>query len=407
MPRPRLDGTPAAEPNRRRLTDVFLNSLKPRERPFAVWDSKQKGLAVSVQPSGSKSWKVVYHHHGRPRWYTIGSASAIGLADARKLASRVMFAVAEGKDPQAERKAARSAGTFEELATRYVEEYAKKNNRSWRQADSLVRSNVLPRWAKLRAGDITKADVKAMFSRIAAPITANQTLAATSAIFSWALREEVGQITVNPCALVERNPTRERERVLSDSEVPLFWEAFAGAGLLRATALRLILLTGQRPGEVCHMRREHISDGWWTLPGAPVKALAWPGTKNGDSHRVWLSEPVRDLIDDLDTTSGPVFPKVRKLAEDMRAICRQLGVAEKVTPHDLRRTFCSRVTGLGFGRDAMNRVTNHKEGGIADTYDRHQYATENQKVMESVAGAIMSLVDGGAKRNVVQGKFKR
>ena len=50
----------------------------------------------------------------------------------------------------------------------------------------------------------------------------------------------------------------------------------------------MILLTGQRPGEVTHMRREHIEDGWWTLPGAPVPALGWPGTKNGETHRVWL-----------------------------------------------------------------------------------------------------------------------
>ena len=34
------------------------------------------------------------------------------------------------------------------------------------------------------------------------------------------------------------------------------------------------------------MRREYIEDGWWTLPGAPVPALRWPGTKNGETHRV-------------------------------------------------------------------------------------------------------------------------
>ena len=60
-----------------------------------------------------------------------------------------------------------------------------------------------------------------------------------------------------------------------------------------------------------------------------------------------------------------------RMQRDMRSICTRLGVGEKVTPHDLRRTFCSKVTALGFGREAMNRVTNHKEGGIADVYDRH------------------------------------
>ena len=43
----------------------------------------------------------------------------------------------------------------------------------------------------------------------------------------------------------------------------------------------------------------------------------------------------------------------------------------------------------------MNRVTNHREGGIASVYDRHHYADENKRVMEAVATKIMSLVEGG------------
>ena len=77
----------------------------------------------------------------------------------------------------------------------------------------------------------------------------------------------------------------------------------------------------------------------------------------------------------------------------MHSICTRLGVGEKVTPHDLRRTFCSKVTALGFGREAMNRVTNHKEGGIADVYDRHRYAEENKKIMETVAQHLVMIVE--------------
>ena len=85
----------------------------------------------------------------------------------------------------------------------------------------------------------------------------------------------------------------------------VFWSAFDDAGLIAGTALKLILLTGQRPGEVAHMRREHIKDGWWEMPGAPDAASKWRGTKNGESHRVWLSAPVQELLaaleDDRDT----------------------------------------------------------------------------------------------------------
>ena len=126
MPRPRKDGTPAAAPNKRKLNDLFVKRLAPTDRPYLVWDDYQRGLAVNVQPTGRKTFKCIYPFHGRPRWYSLGPADAIGLADARKLASRIMFQVAEGKDPAAERKAARSKGTFEELAARYVKDYAQE-----------------------------------------------------------------------------------------------------------------------------------------------------------------------------------------------------------------------------------------------------------------------------------------
>ena len=275
MARPRRDGTPAREVNRRKLTDLFVSSRKAQERPELIWDLKQPGLALSVRPTGKKAWKVIYRFHGRPRWLHLGDARAIGLADARRLAARVMLDVAEGKDPGAERRAERLTGTFTELASQYVELHAKKHNKSWRQAEALVRRHLLPRWGKLKATAITRADVRAVMIRIDAPIVANQTLAAASAIFSWAIKQEI--LTVNPCKLVDRNPTTDRERVLSDEEVRLLWEKLD-------PALKLILLTGQRPGEVAAMQREHIVDGWWQMPGKPQGA--WPGTKNGRDHRV-------------------------------------------------------------------------------------------------------------------------
>ena len=81
----------------------------------------------------------------------------------------------------------------------------------------------------------------------------------------------------------------------------------------------------------------------------------------------------------------------------MREICKKLGV-ERATPHDLRRTHGSTITALGFGRDAMNRIQNHKEGGIASVYDRHGYADENKRIMEAVAAKIMALATGQAGR---------
>jgi integrase len=388
MPRSRRDGTPArGVPNKRRLSEAFIKTVREDpDRVVVYWDTLQRGLALSVQPSGHRAWKCVYSLRGRgARWYHLGDARAIALADARRLAGKTMVAVAEGADPHVDRLALRGRGSFEQVARRYVEEHAKRKNRSWQQADALVRKHLLPRWAKLDIGSIRRADVKGAITAIAAPVLANQVLAAASPIFSWAVRQEI--ITANPCSGVDRNNTTSRERVLSDAEIAAFWPHLSAP-------LKMVLLTGQRPGEVAHLHREHVvDDRWWTMPGGPDHRTSWPGTKNAQSHRVWLSEPVRDLLPDAPMRRG-------RMQQDMRDICARLGVREKVTPHDLRRTFCSKVTALGFGRDAMNRVTNHKEGGIADVYDRHQYQEENKTIMETVARHIAGIAEGHG--NVVE-----
>jgi integrase len=389
MPRPRRDGTPARrEPNKRKLSDAFVKTVEADpDRAVVYWDTLQRGLALRVQPSGHTAWKCVYTIRRRgPRWYHIGDARALSLADARRLASKIMYQVAEGGDPHADRLALRGRGSFEQVAQRYLEEHAKKKNKSWKQADALVRKHLLPRWAKMDIGSIRRADVKAAIAAIAAPVLANQVLAAASPIFSWAVRQEL--IAANPCSGVERNDTTSRERVLSDSEIAAFWPHLS-------TPLKMILLTGQRPGEVAHFHREHlVDDRWWDMPGTPDPRTSWPGTKNSQSHRVWLSEPVRKLLPDV------IAVPTGRMQRDMHAICAQLEVREKVTPHDLRRTFCSKVTALSFGRDAMNRVTNHKEGGIADVYDRHRYQDENKRIMETVARHIVTIAEG--RGNVVE-----
>jgi integrase len=398
---------------KRRLTELAVRKLKPARQAYMIWDVLQRGLAIRVQPSGSRAWKCIYSRHGRPRWLHLGDASAIGLADARTLAAEAMLAVARGKDPAAEKRAERGAGTFADLAATYVERYAKKRNKSWAQSDYLVRRYLLPRWGKLQASTITRGDVRTLLAKIEAPVLANQVLAAASAIFGWAVKQEI--IGGNPCRGIERNDTRSRERILSDSEVPKFWHAFDDAGLIISTALKMILLAGQRPGEIAHMRHEHVVDGWWQMPGEPVPALGWPGTKNGESHRIWLPAPVRTLVEELTddgATTGFVFPAARGrraiwgLDAAMRAACKKLGV-ERATPHDLRRTHGSTITALGFGRDAMNRIQNHKEGGIASVYDRHGYADETKRIMEAVATRIMMLVEGQADEKVVPMPVRR
>jgi len=110
-----------------------------------------------------------------------------------------------------------------------------------------------------------------------------------------------------------------------------------------------------------------------------------------------LPEPAQALLAERKASGFVLGKAVDKLDPVMRAICRELGITEKVTPHDLRTTHGTKITALGFGREAMNRIQNHREGGIADVYDQHKYAEENTRVMEAVAARLMAVIEGRSK----------
>jgi integrase len=302
-----------------RLMPLTVSRLAPKAKAYLVWDANMRGMAVRIQPTGHRSYVLVYRYRNKPRWYHIGATDQIGLAEARKLAAELMLRVLKGEDPQTDKQAKRGNGTFAELATRYLEEHAKRKNKSWQQADKLVRRNLLPTWGRLDANSISRSDVRAIMGKMSdAPVTANQTLAAASAIFAWAIRQEL--LADNPCRGIERNATVSRERVLSDGEVPRFWQAFSEAGVAGA-ALKVLLLLGQRPGEVTRMRFDQIDDnGWWTLPGAPDAATGWPGTKNSQSHRIWLPRAVREIIEGLNVGDPFVFGQPLNVTRPMQDI---------------------------------------------------------------------------------------
>jgi integrase len=385
MPRPSRDGRPARWTDHRRLTDRIIRSFTPElGRRVFYWDEFQRGLGLVIHPSGRKTFKLVYRHGGRPRWYNLGDAS-IGVAGARKLAAGILLQVAAGRDPAAERLADRRAGTFGELAARYVAEWSRKRNRSWKQADALVRKHLLPRWGHVRAREITRADVRAAVGRIERPILANQVLAAASAIFTWGVNQEV--VPFNPCRGVEANPTTSRARVLSDGEIKTLWPRLD-------PALKLILFTGQRPGEVHAMRREDVRDGWWCLPGAP--SAGWPGVKNKRDHRVPLSEPALALVDDH--IAGRSRRRSRAL---LLRLCADHGL-EPVRPHDLRRTFATIVAKLKFGRQAVSRLLNHSDDSVTSVYDRYSYSDEDKRIVDAIARHVERAAAGGEADNVVR-----
>src|SRR5262249_40178394 len=120
-----------------KLTAKTVRSIKPTPGKRAEhFDDVVRGLALRVTERGAKSWVLLYRHRGRPRRLTLGPLSdVLGLADARDKARDALEAIRDGKDPAAEKKDARTAETIADLVTDYIEKYAKRQKRSWREDD--------------------------------------------------------------------------------------------------------------------------------------------------------------------------------------------------------------------------------------------------------------------------------
>jgi hypothetical protein len=300
------------KPNKVKFSDAFVRNLCAGEKPYIIWDTHQKGFCIRVQPSGSRVYKLSYNLCNRTRWFTIGGADAIALSDARRIAAELMLQVIRGGDPQAERRAKRGTGTFSELAERYLEEHAKRKNKSWPQGAALIAKHLTPKWAKLAANSITRSDVKAALSRITNDSVAKQTLAAVSAVFSWAVKEEIAGVTANPCTGITYEKARSRERILSNSEVKMFWDAFDCAGLIAGSALKVILL-GPNNG--------------WAPPHGTCPAVHrgdCRGTSSLQSRASWYEAEVDRIAGEIALRSPePDAAKAQDYFERALAVARQ------------------------------------------------------------------------------------
>ena len=369
-----------------KMTVRAVDAIRPpRSGQVDYWDADTPGFGLRVSAGGRMSWVVMYRHGDVKRRLTLGNYPALSVAEGRAKARRALHTVQyQGADPAADKKANRAAETFGEMVQEYLERYAKREKRSWRKDLQILEKDVLPRFGKRKAKDITRRDIIAMLDDIVergAPIQANRTLEVVRKLFNWAIGRDILQ--VNACHRVPKPSSENRsDRVLNEAEIRVVWKATDTEAPLTAAAFKLRLLTAQRGAEVLAMRWDQILDGWWTIPAEVAK--------NGLAHRVPLSPQAQSLLDairPLSADTGWVFPgaedtrhrvAVHKAHNRIRDRC---GVS--FVPHDLRRTAASHMTGMGISRLVVSKLLNHVESGVTAVYDRHSYDQEKRAALEA------------------------
>jgi integrase len=382
--------------SRIKMTVRAVNAIRPpRSGQADYWDAGTPGFGLRVSAAGRMSWVVMYRHGDVKRRLTLGNYPALSLAEARAKARGALHTVQyQGADPAADKKANRAAETFGEMVQQYLERYAKREKRSWRKDLQILEKDVLPRFGKRKAKDITRRDVVAMLDDIVergAPIQANRTLEVVRKLFNWAISRDILQI--NPCHRLPKPSSENRsDRVLNEAEIRAVWKAIKAEAPLTAAVFKLRLLTAQRGAEVLAMRWDQISDGWWTIPAEVAK--------NGLAHRVPLAPQAQLLLDAIRPLSGDtgwIFPgaggdrrhrvAVHKAHNRIR---NRSGVS--FVPHDLRRTAASHMTGMGISRLVVSKLLNHIERGVTAVYDRHSYDQEKRAALEAWGSRLERII---------------
>lgn len=384
------------------LTAISITALKPKKTRYEKPDAGARGLSVVVHPSGRKRFVVRYRFNGVQKKLTL--QGGIELSVARKLCADAMHEVAQGRDPSEVRKtakqkaAAAQADTVDQLWQLYLDRHLKKN-RAWEQADHLFRKNVLEVWSGKVVHDIKRRDVIDLVERIAerAPVLANRVHSAMTTFFNFLTARDI--IAVSPCSGVKR-PSKEtpRDRALDDDEIVALWKAADAAGP-HAAIVRLLLLTGERWGEVAGMKWSELDrkGGTWALP--PER------TKNKRRHVVPLPPQAWAIIEAMPRIgdSDLVFTSDGKpLGGGKWAKQKIDAVMKPATPwvfHDIRRSVATGMQRIGVAMHVIGKALNHVSGtfgGIVSVYQTHSYAAEVQVALQKWADHIGQLLTGEA-----------
>jgi integrase len=381
-----------------------------------LWDDEAPGLGCRVQ-SGKRTWIVRYRVGGVSRQKSM--PGTLPLRQARVRAAEIRTGASGGMDIVAAGRAAavaarRQADTararsLAPLVDRYLADAAKRlRPGSLRMAKLYLRTH----WRALHdrpADELGQREIVSVLEPYAGRATSAQMLRHLSACLSWGM--ERGLLERN-AALGVKAPVQlvARERVLGDGEVRAVWaatEAAAPAGGDGAwrdfcSIVRLLLLLGQRRGEVGGMTRSEIDlqRGLWRLAGER--------TKNGKPHDVPLPRQAVSILQGHDAEGRTHLFGRRDRGFVAWDRCKaKLDTALRLTRwtlHDLRRTCVTGMSEAGIAPHVVEAVVNHvsgHKGGVAGIYNRAKHAPEKKAALQRWADHVEQVVAGDRVSNVV------
>jgi integrase len=410
---------------RRSLTDRMVRTLLATDGRKEVGDAGCRGLSIRCTAAGVKTWSYAYKLNGKMRRITLGEYPSMGLGEARTQADGLRKQRSLGKDPRALQDAERAAQaqktfTFAELCDLYIEHVKASGKISWKTDEGYLK-RPKAKFGKRPAVSITKRELVDFFQAIAltSKSSANRTQSTVRTMWGWAADRD--HIPMNFLAGIKKvgGKEAEKDRVLTADELRAFLAALDDIEVEATETVRMalkgILLTAQRPGEVAGMMLSELHDLDGTAPHWIIPRLR---TKNKKTeHTVPLSPAaVRLILEALEASKEyakgkndrPVFASrfegvttlarhslsqaVRRIVDDKKNKTK----LAKFTPHDLRRTAATLAQSLRVPRDYVKALLNHRDDDVTAIYARWHMFDEKREAMMAIEAAVLPLMSAPA-----------
>lgn len=398
------------------LTDLAIRRSKPKDKPYTLNDGN--GLSLLIEPNGSKGWRLRYRFAGKAKLMSLGTYPNIALADARTARDEAKKLIAGGIDPAEVRKAkkreieSRFGNTFEGIAREWYEKRFDRWSPSY--AEEMIETfekDVFPYIGSRPIAEIKPMELLAVLSVLndrGATEKLRKVRQRCGEVFRYAVI--TGRAEYNPAPdLVSAFAPHKKEHYafLKTDELPEFFRilnTYTGSMIVKL-AMRLLILTGVRPGELRQAEWCEIDfdNRVWEVPKERMKMRR--------PHCVPLSEQAINLLEQLKPVTGHyqyIFPgrihHSKPMSEmAMNVLIRRIGYAGRVTGHGFRHTMSTILHEQGYNTAWIETQLAHVDkNSIRGTYNHAQYLDGRREMLQWYADYMDALEHG---ENVVHGKL--
>jgi integrase len=393
------------------LTATSIAALKLDGKTDAIWfDDALPGFGYRLREGTGgqvrRSWVVQYGRAGATRRLLLGAGDVLSAKQARDMATKVLARVRLGEDPQAD-KADRRGKDKHRLSSVIDDFLAVKATEVRPHTLSGLKLYLTgPHFRTLHSMPIDTVARKDVASALLAIIrqrgsaTAGLARGALSGFFTWAMQH--GLTEHNPVVGTKKPKAfQPRDRVLSDDELRRIWHACGDLGGDYGRIVRLLILTGQRRGEVGAMCWDELDTtrDMWTIPATR--------TKNGRAHSLPLLPMMRSLLADVrrrvtrDQLFGVRGNGYTAWGVGRAALDKRVGIATPWTVHDIRRSVATGMANIGVQPHIVEQVLNHVSGhkaGVAGVYNRSSYERDVRNALIMWHDHVRSVIEGSEQK---------